>query len=347
MAPDPGIGARRRLGYLARRARFVDPANVWRIATAAKPLTRKPRLVIVGDMLWSSIRHETAFQDYLDWDFVTLTRAERRTYMTHPKSNHLVYTLNDPAVRPVFADKIRFNTLFADYVGRDWIDLRTTDVAGLREFVTRYGRVMVKVPDSLSGHGIAKRDAASVADWGAFRAELLEAGQFLVEEFIEQHAVMASLCPTSVNSLRMITYLDRGADAGAGRVHLLASVLKIGNGGDIDNFSGGGMYTMVDDAGVALYPAFDGTGQTYAVHPLTGTPIVGFQVPEFPAVLEMLDRASRLEPAVPYVGWDIAITPTGPVIIEGNPNSGVFQAKPSVSGVRTGLLPKYRAAIGF
>ena len=210
--------------------------------------------------------------------------------------------------------------------------MRATDAAGLREFVTRHGRVMVKVPDSLSGHGIAAREAASVADWDAFRAELLDAGQFLVEEFIHQHPVMASLCPTSVNSLRMITYLDAAADDGAGRVHLLASVLKIGNGGDIDNFSGGGMYTMVDEAGVALYPAFDGTGQTYAVHPLTGTPIVGFAVPEFAAVLEMLDRASRVEPAVPYVGWDVAITPTGPVIIEGNPNSGVFQAKPQRVG---------------
>ncbi len=52
-------------------------------------------------------------------------------------------------------------------------------------------------------------------------------------------------------------------------------------------------------------------------------------------------------PEAPYVGWDIAITANGPVVIEGNHNSSVFQPKPSASGVRTGLLPVYQAAVGF
>jgi hypothetical protein len=52
-------------------------------------------------------------------------------------------------------------------------------------------------------------------------------------------------------------------------------------------------------------------------------------------------------PALPYIGWDIAITPERPVVIEGNHNTGVFQSKPSVSGIRRGLLPRYRAAMRF
>ena len=340
MGEAPG-GLGRRLRYLANRAARLNPANVWRIAGAARPLTRKPRLLIVADMLWCSVRYEFGFQDYLDWDVVMLTAAERRTFITHPKSNHLAMTLNHPELRRIFADKLQFNARFADFVGRDWLDLREADAASVRAFLDAHGRAMLKVPDSLSGKGIEKVEAAAVTDVDAFLADALANRQFLLEGYIAQHPAMASLCPTSVNSLRVITYFD------GERLHVLASVLKMGNGGDIDNFSGGGMYTMLDETGTARFAAFDESGTSYEVHPLTGTSIVGFQVPLYEQVVPMLERAARVVPEVPYVGWDVAITPDGPVIIEGNPNSGVYQSKPSVSGIREGLLPRYREAIGF
>lgn len=336
-----GLGLGRRISYLLDRAVRLNPANVWRIAGAARPVTRKPRAIIVLDMLWSSVRHEVAFQDYLDWDFASLSARERRTYMTHPKSNHLVMKLNDASVRPVFADKIRFNELFAEFVGRDWLDVRASSVDQIRDFVGRHGRVMAKRHDSLSGFGISTRSAADVSDWEAFRRELVDGDQLLLEEFITQHPEMAALYPGSVNSLRIISYFDGVT------THVLARVLKIGNGGEIDNFSNGGMYTMLGEDGTALYPAFDTTGTVYRRHPATGADIVGFRVPLFAETLEMVDAMSRVEPRVPYVGWDVAIGPNRPLVIEGNPNSGVYQAKPSVSGVREGLLPVYRAAIGF
>lgn len=336
-----GLGLGRRLGYLADRARAIDLGNVRRIAREAGRLGRRPWMLVAIDMLWCSVRYELAFQDYLDWDFVLLDRRERGTYMTHPKANHLSMKVNDPELRRVFSDKSRFNPIFSEYLGREWLDIRTSGPDELRAFLDRHDAVMVKVPDSLSGHGIERVESATVSDVAAFAERLAAGRQYLVEEFIAQHPAMASLNPSSVNSLRVISYLKDGATI------VLASVLKIGNGGAIDNFSGGGMYTMLDEHGVALYPAFDGAGSTFAEHPLTGTPIVGFRVPHYDLVLRMVDEMSRVIPEVPYVGWDIAIGPERPVVIEGNPNSGVFQAKPSVSGVREGLLPLYRAAFGF
>ncbi|WP_321163630.1 sugar-transfer associated ATP-grasp domain-containing protein, partial [Microbacterium sp. Root180] len=157
-----------------------------------------------------------------------------------------------------------------------------------------------------------------------------------------QHPEMARLYPGSVNSLRVVTYLDPD-----GEVHVLASVLKIGNGGVIDNFSSGGMYTMLGDDGRALHAAADEEAHAYATHPITGVEITGFQVPLYDEVLALVDRLSRRVPALPYIGWDIAITPERPVVIEGNHNSGVYQSKPTVSGIRRGLLPRYRAAMRF
>lgn len=341
MAGASGLGLRRRLRYLVARARAVDTGNVRRIAREAAKLSRKPVPLVVLDMLWCALRYETAFQDYLDWDFVLLTRRERASFMTHPKSNHLAKKLNHPELRGLFADKSRFNERFDAWLGREWIDIRRSTADELEAFLAAHPVVMAKVPDSLSGLGIDRVESAGVRDVAAWREKLLAGRQFLVEAFIVQHPEMARLNPSSVNSLRVISYFDGTTTT------ILASVLKIGNGGAIDNFSGGGMYTMLDDEGVVHHPAFDESGTSYAVHPLTGTSIVGFQVPMFDQILPLVDELSRIVPEVPYLGWDVAIGPDRPVIIEGNPNTGVYQAKPSVSGVRTGLLPKYRAVIGF
>jgi hypothetical protein len=80
---------------------------------------------------------------------------------------------------------------------------------------------------------------------------------------------------------------------------------------------------------------------------LSGASIVGFRVPYFREAVALVNQVSPVVPQVPYIGWDVAITPQGPILIEGNPNSGVYQLKPSLSGVRTGLLPVYRAAMQF
>lgn len=334
-------GLTARIRYLITRARAVDLRNVWRLAGLARRTSARPRLAVVVDMLWCSVRYEAAFQDYADWDFHLLNPRERATWMTHPKSNHLALRLNSRDHRELFSDKARFVARFAEYVGREWIDIRESDTQQVREFVVRHGTVMAKLTDGLGGKGIQKKLASDVTEWDGFVAELTRDRQYLIEEFIDQHPDMARLCPTSVNTLRIVTYLD------GENVHVLASVLKIGNGGAIDNFSHGGMYTMVDERGHVEFPAFDGDGRTYSVHPLSGEPIVGFSVPDYVSVLELVRRMAPEVPEIPYVGWDIAITSRGPVVIEGNYNTGVFQSKPSVSGIRTGLLPRYRAAIGF
>lgn len=337
-----GLGVARRLKYLARRAAAIDTANLSRLAGRMADSSGKSKALIVGDMLWSSVRHETGFQDYYDWDFHLLSRRERRTYMTHPKSNHLAQMLNAVEHRRTFADKSLFNARFSAYLRREWLDLRSCSSDELAAFLARHERVMAKVADSLGGDGIQAFATARIPDTEAWRAERLAARQVLVEEFLTQHPVMASLNPSSVNTLRIITFRD-ARDS----VHTLARTLKMGNGGDVDNFSDGGMYTMLDENGVAHHPAFDGDGRVFSVHPLSGTSIVGFRVPLWVEVEQFVGRLALEVPEIPYVGWDIAITPDGPAVIEGNYNTGVFQLKPSVTGVREGLLPVYQRAIGF
>jgi len=57
-----------------------------------------------------------------------------------------------------------------------------------------------------------------------------------------------------------------------------------------------------------------------AIHPITGKAIEGFQIPFWPKALQMAKDAALHAPENRSVGWDIAITPTGPELIEGNHN---------------------------
>lgn len=331
---------RRRLAYLLRRARSLPVRRVWSLAVAIAPAAHWPTLRVFLDILWCSIRYEVAFQDYQDWDVFRLSGRERATLLTHPKSNHIAVRYNAASHRHFFADKVEFNRLFAEYLGREWVDLRAVDASAVSAFIGRHPTVVLKPIDGIGGHGVQKIERSAIDDVEAFITRALGARQFLLEECLTQHPEIARLNSSSVNSLRLITF--RRDDS----VHLLASALKIGNGGSIDNFSDGGMYTMVDDGGRTLGPAFDAAGRAYAVHPRSGVTIVGFEVPLFREAVALVSKAARVVPEIPYVGWDVAIRAEGPVLIEGNYNTGVFQAKPSGVGEYCGLLPRYRAVIG-
>jgi len=332
---------RLRIRYLFDRARRLNPTQLLELAHQVKRISKAPVPVIIGDMLWCSVRYEMGFRDYVVWDIRMLKAAERRTWMTHPKAFRLNKTLNAPEARQLLQDKKQFLIDFADLTHREWIDAATATDDETRDFLSRHPRVIAKPAAGEGGAGISIYESAEITDVAAWRAELVANDQTLLEQVLAQHDDLNAVYPDSVNTVRMITYRDPH-----GELHVIASVLRIGNGAVIDNFASGGMFTMLDDEGVALYPAVDKQSNIYREHPRTGMTIKGIRVPFFDRVVEMVTEASTRLPTVPYVGWDIAITPEGPALIEANHNSSVFQMKPSASGIRTGLLHRYRDAIG-
>jgi hypothetical protein len=312
-----------------------------RIAGKISAEYKTPRILILADMAVNSVVNNAGYYDYHEWDYNLLSWRQRKTFLTRPQANQLTLRFNDLAFKNLFSDKVRFNKKFASYIGREWLDVRETTADELRAFVTRHGSVMLKDPVNLGGYGLEKKDASSIDDFEAFRQHLLGSGQVLVEEFVAQHPELARLSPKSVNTLRIITYYDGTT------VHVLAHAFKMGNGADLDNFGQGGIQTTVYDHGELRYGAFNKEGDKYLVHPLTGVDIVGFAVPLFDDAVAMAVEMATIVPEVPYIGWDIAITPDRPIVIEGNYNTGVFQMKPSLSGIKTGLRPTYAKAMGF
>src|SRR5690606_24317928 len=145
-------------------------------------------------------------------------------YMTDPKSFHLSRKPNDNSQRAISDDKLQFAERFAAELGRAWLVVSSSAATALAGFLRRYDRTLTKKPRRVDGHGHSLRATSPIPAVAALREELVSAGQTLVEEVLVQHPEMARLYPGSVNSLRMVTYLDPD-----GEVHLLAGVLKIGN----------------------------------------------------------------------------------------------------------------------
>ncbi|MGL4339534.1 MAG: sugar-transfer associated ATP-grasp domain-containing protein [Rhodoglobus sp.] len=293
-------------------------------------------------MVWCSVRYQSGYLDYQEFEFWSLTSRERSTWITSGNANSIIIRHNERAYREIFNNKLVFNKTFDHYLGRAWIDVRESLPSELEAFVTKHHEVMVKELDCLGGTGIEKYRASEIKSFQQFHADLLAHKQYLVEAFITQHPQMAALCSSSVNSLRMITFFDGVT------VHILEAVLRMGNGAPVDNYARGGMYTVIDEkTGVANYGAFDKNSTIFTTHPITGVSIPGFSVPLYEDVLVLLDKAARVVPQIRYVGWDVAIGEHQPILIEGNYNTGVFQMKPSLTGNKIGLLPHFRKVISF
>ena len=330
-----------RLQYLAWRVRRIDVGSVLERAREAATQHGKWMPAVLADMLWSAGVRQVGFQDYVDYDFAMLTRAERATYMTHPFSNELSQKYDHPDFRHIFQDKVEFDRVFSDFLRREWMVVEPGNSDELRAFADRLGTIVTKEPIGQAGTGVHRFHAADIDDWQGFHSGLLERGELLVEEVIRQHADLAAVCPGTVNTTRVTAFFD-GTET-----HILAMAQKFGRGAVSDQMTFGGFYTMLDERGRSQGPGYDSHGHVHATHPDSGAVIADFRLPMIDQVIAFVDQVARVVPQVQYVGWDIVVTPDGPVLVEGNWGAGVYENKPSVTGVRTGHKARYRAAIGF
>ncbi len=336
------IALKARARYFANRIKRFNPKRIWELAAKIGKEHKRATLPVFVDMLVWAAFHDTAFIDYYEADFASLTTAERKTFMTSLIQHHIAKKVNDPEAAEVFASKLRFNRAFAKFIGREWIDLNEVDAEGLREFAAKHPTIIAKVPISREGHGVFRYDTTEISDWKAFHAELVSKGQLLVEEQIVQHPYLAEYCAGTVNTTRITSYFD------GDKVHLLVRVQKFGRGSVSDQFSWGGFFTMLDENGHSVGRGHQGKNDTfYEVHPESKKSIVDFQVPLWDEVVKLIDEVARVVPSVPYVGWDVAVGPQGPLLIEGNWIPGLYETRVLATGIRTGSRPAHEAVMSW
>lgn len=142
---------------------------------------------------------------------------------------------------------------------------------------------------------------------------------FIFQETIDQHNEINRFNDSSVNTLRIDTFIDKN-----GNVEIISAFIRIARKKiHVDNISSGGCFVGIDiETGRLKKYAYTNIikekGKIYSEHPVTRVKFENFQIPFFPNVKQLVLKAASLVPALRLVGWDIAISKTGPVLIEGN-----------------------------
>lgn len=139
---------------------------------------------------------------------------------------------------------------------------------------------------------------------------------WLIEDFLVQHEILTSLNPFSVNTVRIWVLRPE-----VGEPHTITAYLRIGRGNMfVDNASSGGIVAPIDLASGRLLAAQDphADRRIYPKHPDHGTSIAGIELPFWPDIQSVAAQALLVFPGLRFAGIDVAVGPTGPVVLELN-----------------------------
>ncbi len=171
-------------------------------------------------------------------------------------------------------------------------------------------------------------------------------GRAVLQERVRQHPGASALHAASLNTVRLVT-VRQGR-----RAVPLAAAFRAGVGGrTVDNWSAGGLVVSVDLEtgrlrGPGLFKPECGGYETYggwvADHPTTGVRLDGYPLPSFGEAVALACRFHGDLGRLRSVGWDLAFTPDGPCVVEGNTHwtAVMFLA------LERGFKDRYLAAVG-
>ena len=330
--------------YIARVLSGVRFKKLDHIMEIVKEKSGQNKVHTFFDILWCAARYGAGYYDYLMFGFYDMNGRERDTYLTRVRNKKVQEIMNDIAYSDEFDDKLRFNENFAEFLGRKTLNGETATVADLTAFLDGQDAIFAKINHGDCGRGVEKLYVKDFESPAAMLDYIQENKLVVLEQVLRQHEDMARLHPSSVNTMRILTDLVDDT------VHIAYITVKMGRGGGVcDNSGQGGVLCRVDiESGKICSPATDDYFNVYDKHPDTGIVFRGYQLPMVDEAIALAKKAARKVPQVGHVGWDVAITPDGPAIIEGNdfPGTDLCQLYPHYPEKR-GLWPYYKELLGI
>ncbi|MFF4583094.1 sugar-transfer associated ATP-grasp domain-containing protein [Streptomyces sp. NPDC001373] len=202
-----------------------------------------------------------------------------------------------------------------------------------------FGRVVVK-PSRYSSGGSGVVIVRPGEDGFDLPAYAQQWGTWLVEQHVPQHPDLDVLNPYVLNTFRVITLLREGA------AEVLYVMLKLGGTeSTTDNSASGGMQIRVHPDGRLDRQGYDRYLNAHTRHGGSSVPFADHRISRMTEVRELAERCARLFPQVPFIGWDIALTPGGPVVIEGNSSPSLAHIQRTHGGVALELVPALRSVM--
>lgn len=146
---------------------------------------------------------------------------------------------------------------------------------------------------------------------------------YIVQKAISQCDEMASLNPTSLNTIRITTY-KRDKD-----VVILFTVVRMGRKGSVvDNASAGGLYCGVNQDARLKKEAYTLTPFSKKSISDNGVKFEDFVIPEYEEMCSLVKKWHNKLPYAKFIGWDLAVNSNNEIVlVEINASEpGLFQA---------------------
>ena len=277
--------------------------------------THKPAWFMFLDTAVCALRYGSGLQDYLNFQFYNKKHAQRKTYVSVSYLDKAITKLSNIKWSPYISNKTNFQKNYNAFTRRDFFD-PDTGFEGFEAFLQRNPVFIYKPQIGQCGEGVAKLEVAKIPDKKAFYEEAM-AKKACLEELVVQHPAWEALCPGCVNTMRVIT------GAAKGQSWLIFAATRVGSGTSVaDNFHMGGSAVLIDmETGKLTGNGIDKKLNEHECS-ATGVRYDGYQVPFWEEIKKLCLDAALVNDQIHFVGWDVAVTPNGPLLIEGNRGSG-------------------------
>lgn len=295
-------------------------------------LTASIKTKCVATHYFTSFLYKSNIRNYLDY----LSQKEMRRPQVALCNKNAVDILHNKLLFQHYYEKAgirvprllayNFNETLYFEVGKRNHSQKIADTKSMREAMDTLlanstdGSIFIKLISTSGGVGARKISGEFTAVSDQYIAELSQyvlSNSFVFQDEVAQHSVLSKINSSSLNTVRIDTFKQADKDP-----EILSAYLRVGMAGScVDNVKGGGLFvginledgTLKEEAHRYLVRG----GAVYRSHPDSGVTFKGMLVPCFKEAKQLAYEAASLLPQA-MVGWDIAVSSQGVVLMEGN-----------------------------
>jgi hypothetical protein len=262
----------------------------------------------------NSLKYNISILEFYQFGFNDKTHQEKLKWAGTGTMYEFQLQANPKSERVALDDKRIFAKKYKKFLAHKIYALDELTEEIIKDLLSMQ-KVVFKDATGKCGSGVLIKETKNLNLKG-FK-EYMRKHQFdMVETYIEQHPEINKLSPSGVNTIRIFTKFDK-----QNNFIILGCRMRISVNSTVDNMAAGNLAAPVDElTGIISGPGVysDITKRPEKIHPVTKTKIVGFQIPYWNDILNMVEEASHLYPNNKSIGWDVIVTKDGPGLLEGN-----------------------------
>lgn len=262
------------------------------------------------------MEHKIAYWEFYMLQLEDKTMNQISEYLSYYDLKLFCRSADSIRARKILGNKWKSYSFFSKYYGRRVLFITLNEIENgngiekLTNFVGKADSSYIIKPIYLSkGRGVKKLSSVNeIVDYVRIIKECV------VEDVIVQDESMAVFNESSVNTLRINTI-----NYGNGEVDVIWPCLRMGRlGCVVDNAGAGGIFSAIDVNTGKTIAAVDESHNVWKEHPDSKIELEGFAIPRWGEAVAFAKELAKNIPEAAFVGWDIALTNQGWVMVEGN-----------------------------